>query len=190
MPYALGLMLLHFALRFWRRNAACMRWLWACIQAPRGCLDTSLTLRCTQACTLKHALSRQVLCPVHSTRHMHMHRILWRRKVACMRLLWACIQALRACLGTRLHAGMHADLVALSLAPCALCILPDTTISWSFGRFRRDFGSVNAACTPAYTPARQKLHTHLRASYILPFCVHGSILRAYTWLNTRGTDVC
>ena len=77
MPYALGLMLLHFALRFWRRNAACMRWLWACIQAPRGCLDTSLTLRCTQACTLKHALSRQVLCPVHSTRHMHMHCIFW-----------------------------------------------------------------------------------------------------------------
>ena len=97
---------------------------------------------------------------------------------------------LRGCLGTRLHAGMHADLVALSPVPCALCILPDTTISWSFGRFRRDIGSVNAACTPACTPARQKLHSHLRASYILPFCMHGSILRAYTWLNTRGTDVC
>ena len=113
-----------------------------------------------------------------------------RRKVACMQLLWACIQALRGCLGTPLHAGMHADLVALSPVPCALCILPDTTISWSFGRFRRDFGSVNAACTPACTPARRNLHTHLRASYILPFCVHGSILRAYTWLKTRGTDVC
>ena len=112
------------------------------------------------------------------------------RKVECMRLLWACIQALRGCLGTRLYAGMYADLVALSPVPCALCILPDTTISWSFGRFRRDFGSVNAACTPACTPTRRKLHTHLRASYILPFCVHGSILRAYTWLNTRGTDVC
>ena len=39
--------------------------------------------------------------------------------------------------------------------PYAFCILPDTAISMSFVRFRRDFGSVHAACTPelAYTLA-------------------------------------
>ena len=36
-----------------------------------------------------------------------------------------------------------------------------------YGLFRRDFGSMHAACTPACMPARQAMHTHLRATYIL-----------------------
>ena len=75
---------------------------------------------------------------------------------------------------------------ALSPVPYALCI----TISSSFGWFRPDFGSVHAICTQACMPARQNLHTHLRASYILLICMVESIPRAYTWLNTRGSDVC
>ena len=128
------------------------------------------------------ALMRYASClmPMHFASHFG------RRKVACMRLLWACIQALRGCLCTRLHAGMHANLVALSPVPYALCI----TISSSFGWFCRDFGSVHATCTPACMPARQNWHTHLRASYILLICMVESIPRAYTRLSTRGTDVC
>ena len=187
MPYALCLMLLHFALRFWRRNAACMRRLWACIQAPRGHFpDCQMHAGMhAEACTFSSGLMPYALNQAHAYA-LHFGR----RNVACMRLLWACIQTLIGCLCTGLHAGMHADVGALSPVPYALCILPDPAISSSFGWFCRDFGSAHATCTPACMPARQNLHTHLRASYILPFCVQGSILRAYTWLNTRGTDVC
>ena len=46
--------------------------------------------------------------------HAYAFRIAFgRRSVACMQWLWACIQAPRGCLCTRLHAGMHAYLVAL-----------------------------------------------------------------------------
>ena len=75
---------------------------------------------------------------------------------------------------------------ALSPVPYALCI----TISSSFGWFCPDFGSVHATCTSACMPARQNLHPHLRASYILLICMVESIPRAYTRLSTRGTDVC
>ena len=56
--------------------AACIGGVHPGIPDAKRCLCTSpMTLRCTQACTLKHALSRQVLCLMHSTRHMHMHCI-------------------------------------------------------------------------------------------------------------------
>ena len=81
---------------------------------------------------------------------------------------------------TPLHAAMHADLVALYPLPYALRILPDTAIS----------AGMHATCTPECMPARQNLHTHLRASYILLIYMLELIRHAYTWFNTRGTDVC
>ena len=80
-----------------------------------------------------------------------------RRKVACMRLLWACIQALRGCLCTCLHAGMHADLVALSPVPCAS----------QFRRVLDSFVQISAACTP-YARRRACLH----AKTCIHTCVH------------------
>ena len=63
---------------------------------------------------------------------------------------------------------MHADLVALYPLPYALRILPDTAIS----------AGMHATCTPACMPARQAMHTHLRATYILLIFIVVSIRHA------------
>ena len=101
------------------------------------------------------ALMRYTLClmPMHFVSH------LGRRKVACMRLLWACIQALRGCLCTRLHAGMHADALACTVS-CTLCPVHHNFVEFWIvsSRFRQRARHMHAgvhACTPklAYTLA-------------------------------------
>ena len=133
-----------------------------------------------EACTFSSGLMPYALNQAHAyASHFG------RRKVECMRLLWARIQALIGCLGTRLHAGMHADLVALSpasLVSCTLCPVHSSrhynfvefwTVSSRYRQRERRMHAGVHSCTPkiAYTLACILYLAILRAR-IDSACIH------------------
>ena len=125
-----------------------------------------------EACTFSSGLMPYALNQAH-TYALHF----WRRKVACMRLLWACIQALRGCLCTRLHSGMHADALACTVS-CTLCPVHHNFVEFWIvsSRFRQRARHMHAgvhACTPklAYTLACILYLADLHARIVFP-CIH------------------